>query len=175
MLSHFESTFLQNQVALQEAGFEFEILANSLDPHAFVERWSGVKHTVILTMAQMLQLDEHHRQLSGKLSDQSFSVIVTERYPVTANDEKLEQFFSGCNAEVEMGYLISFEDPILGHLLGERFIGLLKQLGLGSHDLVSSTMTHRALSRQLARATASITQEIQAESPQEWIRLNLEN
>jgi len=187
VLCHFQSSFVDNQSALQDAGIEFEILATPLDEEAFLKHVNDQVPSVnlnggkvILTMAPMLQSDPSLDGLTARKPGHSlpaagpFSVIVTERYPMTICDDKLELFFQKTDANVSIGYLISFQDPLLNRLLGDRFISLLKQLGMGDNDLISSMMTNRQLARQLARATATIENEVLADSPQEWIELNLD-
>ncbi len=183
VLSHFQSTFLENQDALQQAGIEFEILATPSAADSLMQRIkrdasSSDSAQTILTMAQMLvpaDIAKPHTGLPPSENQAiSLSVIVTERYPIITHDIMLEKFFDQTGATVSMGYLISFDDPILVRLLGRRFIDLLKQLGLGENDLVSSAMTKRGLTRKLKRATAEIENERLAESPEEWIELNLD-
>ena len=105
-------------------------------------------------------------------SDKMLSVIVTERYPIVINDQQLEAFFRRVDRVVSMGYLISFDDPVVKGLLGERFVNLMEQLGFRDNELISSAMTYRGLARKLQKSTASITEEQTAESPEEWIELN---
>jgi len=182
VLCHFQSTFLENQLALQKANIEYDILARPLSEDQFVRRIqqfpADERGPVVLTMAQMFRPTELSlAQRPGKpVPDRmpKLSVIVTERYPMIVNDQKLERFLIQVDALVSLGYLISYDDPILIHLLGERFIELLRQLGLGENDLVSSSMTNRGLSRKLHKATAAIEQEQLADSPDEWIELNLD-
>ena len=190
VLSHFLSTFRDNQHALRDADIEYEILAEPVSEDQFVqflgtetpsENHSGDKPSarVIVTMAQMLiptnvslaVSNEQSRSLKTLLD---LSVIVTERYPVNTNDQQLETFLEQSMIQAALGYIISFDDPILVHLLGHRFVDLLKQLGLGDNDLISSSMTNRGLSRKLRKATAEVENEKLADSPEEWIELNLE-
>ena len=176
VLTHFQSTFLDTQAALQDAGIEFEILTESMDSAQFNGRLA--EQSVWLTMSQMLEARDEsslvpEQQLSDSIS--GLAVIVTERYPLIDRDRQLETFLAELPLRVALGYLISFEDPILKHLLGQKFIDLMKQLGLGDNDLVSSVMTNRGLARKLKSATASVEQEKLAVSPEEWIELNFLN
>ncbi len=184
VLSHFQSSFLENQSALQDAGIEFDIMADTLDEIQFRDRLlsTAAEPQILLSMSQMLQAtpDTGSRTNQSRPLNQAkplppLSVIVTERYPLITVDEKLERFFQQMDSPVSMGYLIAFDDPILVHLLGQRFVNLLKQLGLGDQDLVSSTMTYRGLSRKLQHATSRVQQERPAISPEAWIQQNLDD
>lgn len=171
---------MDNQSALQDAGIDFDILAETLNEDQFVQRARREMPAgrVILTMGPMLAPSDFPAGQPQRAASQDalipISVIVTERYPLITHDRKLEKFFEQSHATVLMGYLISFDDPILVRLLGQRFVDLLKQLGLGDNELISSVMTHRGLSRKLQQATTAIQQERPAASPQEWIKLNLD-
>ncbi|MDG2012679.1 MAG: hypothetical protein P8J33_04190 [Pirellulaceae bacterium] len=179
ILSHFPSSFLENQDALQDAGIDFEIIAERMDEPSFAQ-WlesSSGRGEVLLTMAQMLALSPGDftpasSQPNLPSSDKLLSVIVTERYPIVINDQHLEAFFRRVDRVVSMGYLISFDDPLVKGLLGERFVNLMEQLGFSDNELISSAMTYRGLARKLQKSTASVTQEQTAESPEEWIELN---
>lgn len=179
ILSHFPSSFLENQDALQEAGIDFEIIAERMDEQTF-SQWletSSGPGQVVLTMAQMLDLtpgetDPTSSQPNLQKSDKMLSVIVTERYPIVINDQQLEAFFRRVDRVISMGYLISFDDPVVKGLLGERFVNLMEQLGFRDNELISSAMTYRGLARKLQKSTASVTEEQTAESPEEWIELN---
>lgn len=181
VLCHFQSSFLQNQQAIQAAEIDFEILADPVDELNLANRIrTEFRGKVVLTMAAMLNQSPDTTRLNNDLAyrekndnQPSVAVIVTERYPITSQDDMIESFFHQTQLPVAIGYVISFEDPMLRHLLGERFIALLKQLGLGSNDLISSTMTNKELSRQLVQATRSVENETVATSPEEWIELNL--
>lgn len=174
VLTHFQSTFLEVQQSLQSAEIEFEILAETLDPFQFDARLS--ERATFLTMSQMLQArsGDLPSQLATAEAPKKLAVMVTERYPIPDRDRQLEEFLAQLPLSISLGYVISFEDPILKFLLGQKFIDLMKQLGLGDNDLVSSVMTNRGFARKLKSATASIETEQLAESPQQWIELNLQ-
>lgn len=176
VLTHFQSTFLSVQESLQETEIDFDILAEPHDQFQFDARLasqdSGTR--VYLTMSQMLQSRVNEQTVPPKPDpSRKLAVMVAERYPLAERDTALEDYFKQLPIYTSMGYLISFEDPILKFLLGQKFIDLMKQMGLGENDLVSSLITNRGLARKLRMATQSIENEIAAESPQEWIELNL--
>lgn len=179
VLAHFPSSFMENQDALQESGLDFEIFAERMNPPKLAH-WLGESNRrgqIFLSMAQMLEPVEPHEPLSESnprpIGDQTkLSVIVTERYPLVSQDEKLATFFRSLHAKTSMGYLIAFDDPLVVGLLGQRFVDLMEQLGFNENELISSAMTYRGLTRKIRKATASVTDEKPAESPEEWIALN---
>ena len=172
VLTHFPSTFVKTQSALQEADIDFEVLSSPIASDMLMRQFEHHATRTLITMAQMLA---PATALSTESTPQrELSVIVMERYPLLENDRLLENYLRQVSARVSAGYLVSFDDPVLRHLMGERFVNLMKQLGMGDNDLVSSTMTHRGFSRRLRAATSRITEEIPANSPEEWIQQNLQ-
>ena len=179
VLAHFPSSFMENQDALMKSGLDFEIFAERMNPQMLTQ-WlneTDRRGQIFLSIAQMLEPTEASDPLSRSSTQTSgepkkLSVIVTERYPLVSHDERLETFFRSLQAKTSMGYLIAFDDPLVVGLLGQRFVDLMEQLGFNENELISSAMTYRGLARKIRKATASVTDEKSAESPEEWIALN---
>ncbi len=173
IICHFQSSFLEIQAALDEAGLEYEVLANRVHEDqlvALVRRHDSTR--VMLTMAPMLEPSALPRS-DPRRPIPSLAMIITERHPLPAPDRCLEQFARNLNTDVALGYLLSFDDPVVRHYLGPRFIELMQQLGMGSNDLISSAMTRRALDRAIRRNAISVTDELPADSPSHWLERNL--
>ncbi len=175
VVAHFQSTFLENEEVLSRTGGEFQVLSEQVTPGQLHQSGLLQAGKVLLTMAPILLPDPMSPSPVASQSPSEFelSVIVTERHPVASRDVDLASFFRQCPPSASIGYLMSFEDPILQRLLGKDFLNLLNQLGVGSHELISSTMTQRALNRQLAKNTIDTNNEQPAASPSEWLDLNL--
>ncbi len=172
VLCHFQSTFLEIQTVLDEAGLEHEVLATRVSEEHLLRQLRASPPELMLTMAPMLE-SAGPVVSDPRNSGPPLAIIVTERHPWPIHDRRLEQFSRNLNTDVALGYLLSFEDPVIRHFLGKNFIELMQQLGLRDHDLISSAMTHKALRRALRRATANVTDEIAAESPSRWLELNM--
>lgn len=171
VLAHFESTFLESQEAIQRAGIDYEILARPQSQQQLVRTLAESPANVTITMSQMLAPSEEPEYRESV--DLHVAMMITERYPLVDRDIRLEDFARSLAARVDMGYLMSFEDPIIRSLLGEKLIFLMEQLGLGDHHLIQSAMTERALQHKIRHATRSVVAEQEAGSPQEWLELNM--
>ncbi|MGI9519206.1 MAG: hypothetical protein ACR2NP_19295 [Pirellulaceae bacterium] len=171
VLAHFESTFLEAQAAIQQSGFDFEILARPQSQQQLVRTLYGSPAGITITMSQMLAPSEEPEYREAV--DLHIAMMITERYPLVERDVRLEDFARSLAARVNMGYLMSFEDPVIRRLLGDRFIFLMEQLGLGENDLVQSAMTERALQQRIRRATQSVVDEQEAGSPEQWLEVNM--
>jgi hypothetical protein len=172
LLCHFESTFLEIQTVLDQFEIDFDILARSLTRTVLMQQFEHGLRKPVLTMASMLQVDELAPSRSSALESLNLAVIVLERYPNPVRDELIESFARSLGCPVQLGYLLSFEDPLIRELLGQNFIDLMQQLGLGENDLVSSAMSSRALSRAIKRRSKNVVDETVAQSPLEWLAAN---
>lgn len=172
LLCHFESTFLEVQDSLDRFEIDFDILARSVTRALLTEQFEKETGKPALTMASMLQIDDLAPNQSSGLAYMKLAIIVLERYPNPARDQLIERFARSLGCPVQLGYLLSFEDPLLRALLGQDFIDLMQQLGLGEHDLVSSAMSSRALSRAIRRRIKGVVDEAAAKSPLEWLAEN---
>ncbi len=171
LLAHFKSTFVENVESLESSGLDFEILSQPLLADQLQTRFDKSPPTAWLTMPDMLLESGAPNQLSADRF--SAAMIVTERHPLIEADKKLERFARSLGGQVELGYLLSLEDPVIQHAIDQRTIELLKQLGLGRNDLISSHMLSRVLSKMLGRIEGQVVAETEAESPQEWLANNL--
>ncbi len=171
ILAHFESTFLDVQSAIQQAGFDYEVLAMPQSQQQLARTLADSAANITITMSQMLAPSEEPEYREP--ADLHIAMMIVERYPLVQRDMRLDDFARSLAARVDMGYLMSFEDPVVRQLLGERFIFLMEQLGLGEHDLIQSAMTERALQQRIRRATQAVVNEQEAGSPEEWLELNM--
>ena len=174
VVCHFQSTFLEIQRRLDDQDLDYRVLAEPVSEQqllAMLIRERLRREELILTMAPMLSVTG---PVDPARPDPGFplALIIPERYPLLANDRQLEQYVRNLSADAALGYLLSFEDPVIRHFLGPDFIQLMEHLGLGSNDLVSSWMTRRVLERALRRASSQLTHETPAASPLEWLSQN---
>lgn len=172
MLCHFPSTFSEVQNVLDQNEQDFEILAETVTRTVLMRRFEGPTLTPQLTMASMLQIGELVPMPRSVGNSLNVALVVLERFPNPARDQEIEAFARNLGCRVQLGYLLSFEDPLLQELLGKPFIELMQQLGLRENDLVSSAMSSRAVSRAIRRRIQNVGKEVPADSPLEWLRAN---
>ncbi len=172
LLCHFQSTFSEVQRMLDQFEFDFEIVAKSVTRPVLMRQFEDPTRRPLLTMASMLQACELAPVRHSSQDSLNIAIIVLERFPNPVRDQAIEQFARSLGCPVQLGYLLSFDDPLIRKLLGPNFIELMQQLGLGENDLVSSVMSSRALSRAIRRRVKRVVNEISAESPLEWLDVN---
>lgn len=171
VLTCFPATFLELQSALNQRQVEYDILAERVSEDGLLARVREADDSPLLTMSQMLQ-PAGPVSSGPPASGRPLALIVVERHPLPRYHEALQQFARNLNHPIAIGYILSFDDPVVRFYLGDNFIELLKQLGMGNNDLVSSTMTRRALDRAIKRRAGQISGAKAAESAEEWLALN---
>ena len=171
VLCHFQSTFLEIQHAFAQADIDYGVLTERVTVDELESKLEPDHPSIRLTLAAMLV--EKQQRNSKQDSNSKLGVIVTERHPLMTYDDKLEQFARQLSWPVSLGYLLSFEDAIFRLLVGQKFVDLMKQLGLGRNDLISSAMSSRSIDRALRKVSITADNEVPAESPEEWIEMNV--
>ncbi len=172
VLCHFQSTFLQAQEALERAGIDCEVLARRVTEYDLPDVLARSPVGVHLTLAQMLELTSQPDSRADGDRHPPLALIMIEKHPLPDRDAEILEFARNLSAEVAAGYLVSFEDAVPRYYLGERFIHLMQQLGMGDNDLVSSAMTARSIRRSMRKRSLAVTREVPAFSPAEWLAVN---
>ncbi len=171
LLAHFPATFEQMERSLGEADIQYEIIARQILADQFNAAIAQSDPIVWLTLPDVLIDSIQPRELNSQ--DSSLAVIVTERHPLVERDQRIERFARSLRGRIELGYFLSLEDPVVRQVVNPRSIELLKQLGLGQNDLISSHMTSRIVERMLRRISEQVSNEQPADSPEQWFELNL--
>ena len=171
LLAHFQATFLELQERIEETEIEYSIMAEAID-FSVVERLSEVRpNRVHLSMTQMLASDSQVLESKGNTD---VSVVVCERHPMPSYDQLINQWCRQLAFPVELGYLLSLDDPVVSHVISESVKQLLEQFGMGENELVTSSMVSRRLNSVLKRKAAKVVNEVKADSSREWLKLNYE-
>ncbi len=171
LLAHFPATIEQIERSLDEADIQYEIIARQILADQFNAAIAQSDPIVWLTLPDVLIDSIQPRELNSQ--DSSLAVIVTERHPLVERDQRIERFARSLRGRIELGYFLSLEDPVIRQVVNPRSIELLKQLGLGQNDLISSHMTSRIVERMLRRISEQVSNEQPADSPEQWFELNL--
>ena len=86
--------------------------------------------------------------------------MVVERYPLTTQDRRIENFCRQLPHPVKLGYFISLDHAAIA-LLGHWIEDILKLWGMNDVDLITSEL----VTRRLNRARNWLDKEVESESP----------
>lgn len=169
LLTHFQDSFLKMQSRLEKAGIGYSIIAEPVDSSVITRLADSSSNCVHLSMAQMLLSESP----SGEKKQQPHvSVVVCERHPMPAYDQAVAGWCRELPFPVELGYLLSLDDPTVSYVITDSVRRLLEQFGMGENELITSSMVSKRLSSVLRRKASKITEEVSADSASEWLELN---
>lgn len=169
-IAHFPDTFTKLQEQLEQKKCPFSIVSESLSAEVVKRLSEQEAGRVHLTLAQMLTTDT----ASVKQQDPQVAMMVCERHPMPAYDKLIADWCHQLMYPVELGYFLSFDDPVLRFVVTDQVKMLLEQFGWGENELITSNMVSRRLDKVLKRNAAKIVNEQQANSCSEWLELNYE-
>ena len=174
LVAHFPDTFVQLQEQVDQWGSEYSIARQPVT----IESLAGSNKDLIsagsihLVLADLIPTS---MAVSDQLYQGNVAAMVVERHPWMPRDADLCKYFktlTSAGLSVELGYFLSFEDPVVASVLSETTIEVLNQLGLASHSLINSTTLTRRIERQLKRQQALYRNETETDNVQLWIESN---
>lgn len=171
LVTHFPDTFTNLQDELEKLEVEFSILADPIDEAVVTKISESSPNRVHLTIAQMLSV----QPTTGKKQQPQVAMMVCERHPMPFYDESIVEWCRQLMYPVELGYFLSFDDPVLKFVVNEQVKLLLEQFGWGENELITSNMVSRRLDKVLKRLAAKVANEEPAPSAAEWLELNYDN
>ena len=174
LVAHFPDTFVQLQEQVDQWGSEYSIARQPVT----IESLAGSNKDLIsagsihLVLADLIPTS---MAVSDQLYQGNVAAMVVERHPWMPRDADLCKYFktlTSAGLSVELGYFLSFEDPVVASVLSETTIEVLNQLGLASHSLINSTTLTRRIERQLKRQQALYRNETETDNVQLWLESN---
>lgn len=170
IVAHFADTFVELQDLLEEWQIEYEICDRELQPQTALDSTRDKDNSVLLVLSDLLTLTD-----SAELAfDDSVTIamIVVEKHPLVAIDDKLEAFSKSLPCRVRFGYYLAIDDVVVRKVINETTIQILKQLGMKEHELITSNMVTRRLDKVLKREGKLLNTNHRADSAEEWYQLN---
>ena len=174
LVAHFPDTFALMQEQVNQWGLEYSIASQSIT----IESLTGPNQNLISPGSVHLVLADFvppETVINSESLTGNVAAMIVERHPRTARDTTLHDYFKSISATglgVEVGYFMSFEDPLVAAVLSETTVQVLNQLGLQSHGLINSMALTRRLERQLQKQQAKYVSNIDTENVQQWLELN---
>jgi len=178
LVAHFTDTFVALQSELDSWNLDYEIITTPIQLDRIPRTSLASPGKLNLVLAGLIpatdqELTQGRQPTSDEPNDTTtIAMIVVERHPHFKYDDQVESFARSLPNNVEFGYFNSLDDAVLGHVIDDTFMTILRQLGLNDHELITSTMVSRRLKKVLKRVGATYSTEHPADSAREWIGLN---
>ena len=154
LVAHRESTFLdlQDQLADWNCGYEIPMAAlvpQDVPPDSVLDPAS-----VKLILAPLLLAPiATGRPVGNMITDSPLAVMVLDRSFDWASDQQIESFCRTLPLPVELGYLLSLDDPVVADVVDPTSRLVLEQLGMQRHGLITSTMITARIRRRRRQAS----------------------
>jgi hypothetical protein len=99
-------------------------------------------------------------------------IIVGERHPLRSHDEAVIKTAASASGRSRLVFHLSLEDPLMQRFSNAWVGDTLKRLGMGENTPIKSKMVSRRLRMAQKKIEADSTNELPAESAEEWLRIN---
>lgn len=170
LVVHFTETFSQLQMQLENWQIEFDVITSAIDPNQ-LERAGLLSATGIkIVLADLIP--EPYETLLDSNPANTVAMIVLERHPQIMHDHRVEAFARSLPVRVEFGHYLALDDDVVRLVVNEMSIKILTQLGMNEHELITSNMVSRRLSKVLQRLSPTFKTDRPAESAKQWLEIN---
>jgi hypothetical protein len=100
-------------------------------------------------------------------------VLLVERHFLRRHDERVTEFAKGLGGRAAVAVYLSFDDHLIRLFVGEWVRSTLKQLGMRDDEAIDSGMVNRRIRKAQDKFVPLVREEdVSADSPEEWFRLN---
>jgi preprotein translocase subunit SecA len=164
LVAHFPETLEALKPQLQQAGVEFqsyaELIAGSRQD----------KPRLLLALAAELPTDTPPAEVATKLG--VVSVIVAERYPLRAADERIRAFAAGMPCRSRVQFHLALTDPLVRRYAGPQIGSVLRALGMTDDAAITNRLVSRHLAGTQRAVAAEATGDAPADSAEAWFERN---
>ncbi len=171
VVAHFADSFSKVQQAIETWGIDYDVVAKPIDSQWLAERIAAAgQNSAFICLAEMLG----RANLSPRTdrSSRRIGMMIVERHPLTARDDRIEEFCRSVSSPVDLGYFFSFDDPVVREWVSESALKILELFGMRQNELVTSKMISRRLKQALVRNARLYTTQQPADSASEWMAIN---
>jgi preprotein translocase subunit SecA len=169
VLAHFPTTLAAMTAALHNRGIPHDPFPVRLDPVQLRRTTEAAKTPAVLCG---LVRDLAPGPYPEPDHDAPFEVVVVERHFLRRHDDAAVAFADG------LGCLATFHtslgSPFMRRFAGDWVRGMLQYLGMKENEPIDSPMVTRRIGKAQDKLVAQVEMEQPADSPEEWVRLNLD-
>lgn len=169
VIAHFEATRAAVEQALRERSIQHQrSLSSSLAPLCdSIGSPSGAKVWLLLRSA-FADLS------SGGSPSGGLAVLIAEHHPMESREQELLERIAAHPCVRSIRFHIALTDPLMQKFGGERLIGMMKSLGGDTDEVLSHPMISSSIRRAQEKIENKVRRETDAQSAEEWIRVNVE-
>lgn len=172
VVASFPNRLVELESLLNELGLPFERMQRSIDAAQIADALresSDVR--ILLGTGDLLFLSEiEPDDIDNAVS---VSILVRERHPLRAVDERIEQFARSLPCQTTVQFFVSLDDALMKRFSGEWVKNLLRQMGMAESEAIESPM----VARRIKAAQQKVAQQVletptSAASGDDWFAAN---
>jgi hypothetical protein len=172
LVAHFPSTLERLEQLLATENVESETLEDRVDPDRLRREFerSGLE-TVRVVPADGLEVPADSACVPA--DSPSVSVLVPQRHPLHAQDERIVEFIEKLALPVRIRFHASLDEPLMQRFAGDWVQNMLRSLGMTEDEALESRMVARRLEEAQRQVAAAQFGDERADSAEEWFERNL--
>lgn len=168
LITHFPETFNCMQDLLEQSAMDYEVVNDRLHGMNVVQLLEGAPKVALVPANAVIEGEE----TLPPAGSPNVSIFVAERHPIRTPDHLVEAFARSIPCSIRLSYFLSADEPLMKFFVTPAGVNLLRTVGSKNHA-VSSRMITRRITRAQRRLEQQVGRPKAAESPQEWLRLNV--
>jgi preprotein translocase subunit SecA len=172
VVAHFVDQLEQLLAALEARGEPYRLIDERLTAGALPREASRAGTRLLMAPAEMLVGEPF--EASQRDASLHVAILVRERHPLRAQDERVEQFAAGVPCETSVEFHVALDDALMHAFAGEWVRGVLQRLGMERNESINSQMVARriqAAQKKLSQRAEGLALQ-PARSSAEWLEKN---
>jgi hypothetical protein len=167
LLAHFPATLAALAPDLLGENLPREAVPDGFTPQAALR---SAPARVLFGLVRNLRPDEFPAE---DAPESPLPVLLVERHFLRRHDDRATEFARGLGGRATLAVHNSFDDHLVRMFVGDWVRNMLKQLGLEDDEAIDSGMVNRRIRQAQDKIVPRVREEeVPADSPEEWYRLN---
>lgn len=170
LVVHFPETYLQCQEMLEGHDISYQVETEKINEAWFLQTVGAPSSQTRLLLTDLMRPLKFESDPAFE-SEPKIAMMVVERHPHGPVNERLLRFAESIPCKVEVGHFLALDDEMVKQMVPAQMVDLLKTMGLGDNDLISSSMVTRIIKRRIGQTTDRVGADQIANSASEWLEL----
>jgi hypothetical protein len=167
LLAHFPATLAALAPDLLGENLPREPITDGFTPQAALRPGTP---RVLFGLVRNLRPDDFP---AADAPDSPLPVLLVERHFLRRHDDRVTEFARGLGGRATVAVHSSFDDHLIRMFVGDWVRNILKQLGMEDDEAIDSGMVNRRIHQAQDKIIPLVVEEeVPADSPEEWYRLN---
>jgi hypothetical protein len=169
VIAHFRSTLESVGKEIEAKGKHCRVYTDRIGASALGSPAAFATHDgIALALAHSLPTTKK----SASTGEEAL-VLAAEHHFLPQEDDRILRFCEGLPFPSRLRFHEALDAPLLGMFAGENLARMMSQLGMAEDEAIEHAMVDRSIRSAQEKIAASHPGDKAADSPQDWMRLNL--